>query len=110
MKIFFFLGSIEQYSNAHLFIALIAFLFILVLEINFLSIRTKKIRLILFRITHNLFFYRLLQCGTSLRKTVVPSDSGYLTTEGSEKTIGDVCFLFRLSLSVCVLSSIVVIG
>jgi hypothetical protein len=32
---------------------------------------------------------RLLQCGTSLRKTVVPSDSGYLTTEGSEKTIGD---------------------
>ncbi|CAF4374141.1 unnamed protein product, partial [Rotaria sordida] len=22
-------------------------------------------------------------------KTVVPSDSGYLTTEGSEKTIGD---------------------
>jgi hypothetical protein len=26
-----------------------------------------------------------------IRKTVVPSDSGYLTTEGSEKTIGDVC-------------------
>ncbi len=25
-----------------------------------------------------------------MRKTVVPSDSGYLTTEGSEKTIGDV--------------------
>ena len=23
-------------------------------------------------------------------KTVVPSDSGYLTTEGSEKTLGDV--------------------
>ena len=25
-----------------------------------------------------------------MRKTVVPSDSGYLTTESSEKTIGDV--------------------
>jgi len=25
-----------------------------------------------------------------MRKTVVPSDSGYLTTEGSEKTLGDV--------------------
>ena len=25
-----------------------------------------------------------------MKKTVVPSDSGYLTTEGSEKTIGDV--------------------
>ncbi|CAF0842774.1 unnamed protein product [Adineta steineri] len=32
---------------------------------------------------------RHLQCGTRLRKTVVPSDSGYLTTEGSEKTMGD---------------------
>lgn len=28
-----------------------------------------------------------------MRKTVVPSDSGYLTTEGSEKTIGDVRIL-----------------
>jgi len=37
-----------------------------------------------------LFFFRHLQCGTRMRKTVVPSDSGYLTTEGSEKTIGDV--------------------
>jgi hypothetical protein len=32
---------------------------------------------------------RHLQCGTRMRKTVVPSDSGYLTTEGSEKTMGD---------------------
>jgi hypothetical protein len=32
---------------------------------------------------------RHLQCGTRMKKTVVPSDSGYLTTEGSEKTIGD---------------------
>ncbi|CAF0955304.1 unnamed protein product [Adineta steineri] len=32
---------------------------------------------------------RHLQNGKKLRKTVVPSDSGYLTTEGSEKTIGD---------------------
>ncbi|CAF1054326.1 unnamed protein product [Adineta ricciae] len=32
---------------------------------------------------------RHLQCGTRLRKTVVPSDSGYLTTESSEKTLGD---------------------
>ncbi len=34
-----------------------------------------------------------------MRKTVVQSDSGYLTTEGSEKTIGDVnktyAYLFR---------------
>ncbi|CAF1231648.1 unnamed protein product [Rotaria sordida] len=30
-----------------------------------------------------------LQCGIRMGKTVVPSDSGYLTTEGSEKTIGD---------------------
>ncbi len=42
-------------------------------------------------ITDNrLFPFRNLQCGTRMRKTVVPSDSGYLTTEGSEKTIGDV--------------------
>ena len=40
---------------------------------------------------HNKFIYfRNLQCGTGMRKTVVPSDSGYLTTESSEKTIGDV--------------------
>ncbi|CAF4004614.1 unnamed protein product [Rotaria magnacalcarata] len=32
---------------------------------------------------------RHLQCGTQMKKTVVPSDSGYLTTESSEKTIGD---------------------
>ncbi|CAF1278248.1 unnamed protein product [Rotaria sordida] len=32
---------------------------------------------------------RHLQCGTQMKKTVLPSDSGYLTTEGSEKTIGD---------------------
>jgi len=32
---------------------------------------------------------RHLQCGTRMRKTVMPSDSGYLTTEGSEKTLGD---------------------
>ena len=38
----------------------------------------------------NLFGFRHLQCGIGMRKTVVPSDSGYLTTEGSEKTIGDV--------------------
>lgn len=25
-----------------------------------------------------------------MKKTVVPSDSGYLTNEGSEKTMGDV--------------------
>jgi hypothetical protein len=36
------------------------------------------------------FFFRNVQYGTKIRKTVVPSDSGYLTTEGSEKTIGDV--------------------
>jgi hypothetical protein len=36
------------------------------------------------------FSFRNLQYGTRMRKTVVPSDSGYLTTEGSEKTIGDV--------------------
>jgi hypothetical protein len=35
-------------------------------------------------------FFRHVQFGTKMRKTVVPSDSGYLTTEGSEKTIGDV--------------------
>lgn len=34
--------------------------------------------------------FRHLQCGTRMRKTVVPSDSGYLTNEGSEKTMGDV--------------------
>lgn len=33
---------------------------------------------------------RSSQNGIKMRKTVVPSDSGYLTTEGSEKTIGDV--------------------
>jgi hypothetical protein len=38
----------------------------------------------------NFSYFRHLQCGTRMRKTVVPSDSGYLTTEGSEKTIGDV--------------------
>ncbi|CAF4486254.1 unnamed protein product [Rotaria magnacalcarata] len=32
---------------------------------------------------------RNLQYGIKLRTTVVPSDSGYLTTEGSEKTVGD---------------------
>ncbi|CAF0927692.1 unnamed protein product [Adineta ricciae] len=32
---------------------------------------------------------RQFQYGKKARKTVVPSDSGYLTTEGSEKTIGD---------------------
>ncbi|CAF4350701.1 unnamed protein product [Rotaria sp. Silwood2] len=40
----------------------------------------------------NSFSYQTLknlQCGTKMRKTVVPSDSGYLTTEGNEKTIGD---------------------
>ncbi|CAF4348767.1 unnamed protein product, partial [Adineta steineri] len=34
-------------------------------------------------------YFRHIQWGTRLRKTVVPSDSGYLTTEGSEKTMGD---------------------
>ncbi|CAF3417848.1 unnamed protein product [Rotaria socialis] len=32
---------------------------------------------------------RHLQCGAQMKKTVVPSDSGYLTTESSEKTVGD---------------------
>ena len=35
-----------------------------------------------------------------MRKTVVPSDSGYLTTEGSEKTIGDVSILIVYQLLV----------
>lgn len=32
---------------------------------------------------------RNVQCRPPIRKTVVPSDSGYLTTESSEKTLGD---------------------
>ena len=38
-----------------------------------------------------------------MRKTVVPSDSGYLTTEGSEKTIGDVNKSMLIILSVFIL-------
>lgn len=40
--------------------------------------------------SYDILLFRNVQCGTGIRKTVVPSDSGYLTTEGSEKTIGDV--------------------
>jgi len=43
-----------------------------------------------------IFIFRSVQCGPQARKTVVPSDSGYLTTEGSEKTLGDVCRFYLL--------------
>lgn len=40
---------------------------------------------------------RDLQCGMKMMKTVVPSDSGYLTTESSEKTLGDDDSILSLS-------------
>jgi hypothetical protein len=45
-----------------------------------------------------------------MRKTVVPSDSGYLTTEGSEKTIGDVSKLMPYCFVCVYLIFIIVAG
>ena len=90
--IFSSLGTHEQDS----FVVLMLIMY----SLTALSSNRISLRSVLFEDEDSIFAV-FCSRGKRLRRTVVPSDSGYLTTESSEKTIGDV------SISRCCSSCIV---